>query len=76
MPVIWREATIAPSEALAPASTRIVDRWRSLGVEVDARPVEGASFWASQEIAEAPHLAESTTSAIGAFLQGSTRSSS
>jgi exosortase A-associated hydrolase 2 len=76
MPVIWREATITPSEALAPASTRIVDRWRSRGAEVDARPVEGASFWASQEISEAPHLVESTTSAIEVFLRRPARQSS
>jgi exosortase A-associated hydrolase 2 len=69
MPAIWREATIVPSEALTPASTRIVDRWRSLGAEVDAQPVVGPSFWLSQEIAEAPRLVESTSSAIEAFLQ-------
>jgi exosortase A-associated hydrolase 2 len=68
-PVFWREATIAPAEGLAPASSRIVDRWRSLGADIDAQPVEGASFWASQEIAEAPRLVDSTSSAVDEFLR-------
>jgi exosortase A-associated hydrolase 2 len=62
--VIWRETTIAEPAELSSASSKTIERWRSAGIDVDAGAVAGASFWASQELAEAPELIASTTDAI------------
>jgi exosortase A-associated hydrolase 2 len=62
--IVWRETTIAEPAELSPASAKAIERWRSAGVDVDACAVTGASFWASQELAEAPELIASTTDAI------------
>lgn len=62
--VDWFELTRAAEGSLAPASQRIVDEWRSAGVAVHARTVVGESFWATQEIAEAPALLDATLTAL------------
>jgi exosortase A-associated hydrolase 2 len=62
--VDWFELTRAAEGSLAPASRRIVDEWRSAGVVVHARTVVGESFWATQEIAEAPDLLAETVAAL------------
>ncbi len=64
VPVDWFELTRAASGSFAPASQRIVDEWRSAGVAVHARTVVGESFWATQEIAEAPALLDATLTAL------------
>lgn len=69
VPVMWRETTIATPADLAPVSSKVVARWRSEGVDVDAAAVCGSSFWASQEIAEAPQLIESTTRGVAQFVE-------
>ncbi len=63
-PVIWREASIDVASPVSPAAERIAARWRQDGTEVDLEGVNGPSFWASQEIAEAPKLVASTTAAV------------
>lgn len=63
-PVIWREASIDAAPSISPAAAKIAARWRQDGVEVDVEAVGGPSFWASQEIADAPKLVASTTHAI------------
>ncbi|MEO6566031.1 MAG: hydrolase 2, exosortase A system-associated [Casimicrobiaceae bacterium] len=63
-PVIWREASIDAASPISPATARIAARWRQDGAEVDLEGVNGPSFWASQEIAEAPKLVASTTAAV------------
>lgn len=62
--VDWLELTRAAHGSLAPPSQRIVDAWREAGVAVHARSVAGESFWATQEIAEAPALLDATLAAL------------
>lgn len=64
VPVDWFELTHAAEGSLVPASRRIVDEWRSAGVAVHAQTVAGESFWATQEIAEAPALLDATQTAL------------
>jgi exosortase A-associated hydrolase 2 len=64
--VIWREVTIANPPALSLAAAKVTAGWTAAGVVVDALAVTGASFWASQEIEEAPELVSATTQAVHA----------
>lgn len=67
VPVHWFELSASPNSPLSPASQRQVEEWRSAGVTVQAQTVAGDSFWATQEIAEAPELLDGT---LGALLGG------
>lgn len=62
--VDWFEVTNAVDGSLTPASRRMVEEWRSAGVTAHAQTVVGESFWATQEIAEAPALLETTLAAL------------
>jgi len=64
--VILREVSILSPPHLSPAAERFTARFGKARARVDAAAVHGASFWAAQEIAEAPALIDSTTRAIGA----------
>lgn len=59
-PVTWMEVSAQPQAGLSPASTRVCEALRASGVEVDARPVSGESFWATQEISVASELLSAT----------------
>lgn len=65
-PAIWREASADPAPTISPAMARIASRWRERGAELDVAAVSGPSFWAAQEIAEAPQLIAATTAAVAA----------
>lgn len=54
--VEWLEVSTAEPAALAPASGRIIETWRTASVNVNARAVRGEAFWALQEITIAPEL--------------------
>lgn len=69
VPVDWFELTSAIEGSLALASQRLVDEWRAAGVTVHARTVAGESFWATQEIAEAPALLDATLDALQSVAQ-------
>lgn len=63
-PTIVREVTVGSPPSLSPVAERAVGRWSAAGAHVDAAAIEGASFWAAQEIAEVPQLVVSTTAAV------------
>jgi exosortase A-associated hydrolase 2 len=63
-PVVWRETTIAHPPAISPASARVQEAWSGADAHLDFVAVHGPSFWASQELAEAPALIASTTDAL------------
>jgi exosortase A-associated hydrolase 2 len=63
-PVIMREVTLASPSTISPAMERVVAHWTAAGAKVDGAAVEGPSFWASQEIAEAPNLVAATTAPL------------
>lgn len=63
-PVEWIEIGAENSDIPTPASQRIVDAWRTAGVNVHARTVTGEPFWLTQEITECPSLIEATTEAV------------
>jgi exosortase A-associated hydrolase 2 len=69
-PVVWRETTIATPPELSPAAARVKSAWSASAVRADFRGVAGASFWASQELAEAPQLITATTQALIDSLAG------
>jgi exosortase A-associated hydrolase 2 len=60
-PVSWLELTSEEGRSLAPASQRVIERWRENGIHVDAKQVTGPPFWSAAEIAEAPELLQTTT---------------
>ena len=63
-PVVWRETSSAAAPVLSPATATIAKRWSERGIALDVAAVSGPSFWATQEIAEAPHLVAATTAAV------------
>jgi exosortase A-associated hydrolase 2 len=65
-PVVWRETAIGDPPTLSPAASKIAAQWQDAEVRVDCAAVRGPSFWAAQEIEEAPNLVLSTTAAIRA----------
>jgi exosortase A-associated hydrolase 2 len=62
--VDWFELAGVADCPLSPASRRAMEEWRGAGVTVHARTVVGDSFWATQEIAEAPALLDATLNAL------------
>ncbi|MRX06431.1 hydrolase 2, exosortase A system-associated [Pseudoduganella sp. FT25W] len=76
-PVQWLELSSPPQDAAAeyaaaagnvraalqPASALVIDRWRQSGARVQAIPVHGQAFWASNEIGIVPELLAATTAA-------------
>ena len=69
-PTIVREVTVGSPASLSPVAERAVGRWSAAGTTVNAMAIEGASFWAAQEIAEVPQLVASTTAAVIEALGG------
>lgn len=54
----WIELAPQADRPLMPASQRIIDRWRSGGSPVETSIVACDQFWATQEIAACPAVAE------------------
>jgi exosortase A-associated hydrolase 2 len=63
-PVEWIDIGTENSDIPTPASQRIVDAWRTAGVNVHTRTVTGEPFWVTQEITECPSLIEATTESV------------
>ncbi len=63
-PVEWIEIGTDDSDTPNPSSQRIVDAWRTAGVDVHAYTLNGESFWVTQEITECPSLIEATSKAV------------
>lgn len=63
-PVDWIETVSSLERPAAPAVTRLLDKWRAAGVAAELHRVAGPSFWATQEIEEAPALVEATTALL------------
>ena len=72
-PVVWRETTITTPPELSPAAARVQSAWGSGADAMDFRAVRGPSFWATQELAEAPELVVATTQALIDGLPGHQR---
>jgi len=63
-PVEWIEIGAENSDDPTPASQRVVDAWRTAGVNVRTQTVSGEPFWVTQEITECPALIEVTSAVI------------
>jgi exosortase A-associated hydrolase 2 len=63
---LWLEIAPDADEALAPASARVIERWREAGRPVVAQRLIGPQFWLTAEISTAPALIEATTTALAA----------
>jgi len=59
--VLWLELGLEANDLPSPASQRIVEGWRTQGVQVQTRTLAGEPFWLTQEITECPALIAATT---------------
>ena len=62
--VRWIEVSSQPSATLTPVATRVVDRWRAAGSEVDVVQVLGQAFWQTLEIERCAALVDATVDAM------------
>ncbi|MCB1679158.1 MAG: hydrolase 1, exosortase A system-associated [Halioglobus sp.] len=62
--VVWLELAGRADQPLSPAAQRVLQAWAEVGVAVHPRTAVGDAFWATQEIALAPALLESTVRAL------------
>jgi exosortase A-associated hydrolase 2 len=60
----WMEVAPEPGSPLRSASRRVVEAWRSAGVEVAPVTVAGEPFWSTIEIAECEALLDATSEAL------------
>ena len=60
----WYEMTTGDSDDLMPPSQKTVAAWLDGGVNVATSVITGEQFWATQEIATAPPLIETTRDAL------------
>jgi len=67
-PVEWIEIGIEESDAVTPASQRVLDTWRKTGVSVEACTVLGEPFWATQEITECPKVIDASIHSVCRLL--------
>jgi exosortase A-associated hydrolase 2 len=63
-PIIWRETTVGDPPAISPSAAKIAASWTEAGSDLDIAAVSGPSFWATQEIAEAPELIAATSRSL------------
>ncbi len=61
----WIEIVPQADRGPAPASLRVIERWREAGSPPAVETVEGAAFWSIQETTLVPTLIERTTSLFG-----------
>ena len=62
--VAWLEVGASAPAELTPAARSRVQAWQTAGHQVDAKALNGAAFWQTQEIAECPELVEATLAAV------------
>lgn len=65
-PVHWLEISSKEAGSVSIAGTKLISAWHENGISVSAQVVKGEPFWASQEIATAPALLETTTEILKA----------
>ena len=63
-PVDWFETAPVADRPESPAAARLAGQWRAAGVDLRMHRAVCPSFWASQEIAEAPALVAATTDVL------------
>jgi exosortase A-associated hydrolase 2 len=63
-PVHWLEVLSQPGHDLPPGRARLAQQCAQAGWDVRKHVVEGPSFWATQEIEEAPALLRATLAAL------------
>lgn len=63
-PVHWFETAATADKPLAPAVSKVGEAWRAAGVPLTVHTVLAPSFWAAQEITEAPALLARTSATI------------
>lgn len=68
-PVYWLEVVAAADRPLPVAAAAVALRWQQQGVALQAVPVFGPSFWATQEITENPALVDATLAILEAGPQ-------
>ena len=60
IPVHWFEIISVPGGAVPAAAMNVMRTWQERRIDVSLQIVEGAAFWASQEITECPALQAAT----------------
>lgn len=60
----WFEVVNKADKPLLPVSRKLIEEWRTQGLDIRAVAVEGEPFWATQELANAPFLIGRTMSAV------------
>lgn len=60
VPVRWLDVLPGADRPLTPATVRLADKWREAGAVVALEGVPSPSFWATQEITDAPQLVSAT----------------
>lgn len=63
-PVEWFEVVGSEGQPLNPASQKVLDTWRDVGMQVTTHRVMGESFWVTPEITVLPALLEKTSEII------------
>jgi exosortase A-associated hydrolase 1/exosortase A-associated hydrolase 2 len=63
----WFELVTADDVPISPANAKVLDAYRSDGIDVAFETVIGPSFWQVHERAVAPDLIEATTREVGAW---------
>ena len=66
--VVWIEVSTQDDASLRPAMKAIVEQWKLEGHTVKARVVQGAAFWQTSEIEEAPELIDATLAGATEFV--------
>lgn len=61
----WIEIVAQAGRGPAPASQRVIERWREAGLAPNVETVEGVAFWSIQETTLVPALIERTTALFG-----------
>ncbi|MFL6675141.1 MAG: hydrolase 2, exosortase A system-associated [Massilia sp.] len=66
--VHWFEVTAGAGRPVPPGATRIAERWRAQGVDLQVHLAHGQPFWTTPEIAECPALLAATSALYGAAI--------
>jgi exosortase A-associated hydrolase 2 len=62
--VRWFEVSSQPSAVLSPIATRVVERWRAAGSDVEVGMVAGSAFWQTIEIERCDALVAASVTAL------------
>ena len=62
--VRWFEVSSQASPSLSPIATRVADRWRAAGSDVEVSTIVGSAFWQTQEIERCDALVDASVAAL------------